>query len=118
MKNKFILIICILILCVIGTVVYFTYDKKDNPTNENTTITPNIPKNNENIANFEDITNLPEAYQKEQAIEDNFLVIVHDKCYNQYLYDEFIKSLNENSDASLKIMMYTIEGDPILTKII
>lgn len=120
MKNKLILITFILILIIVGIIVCFLSNNTEFPTNTNTNtaIIPNIPNNNENVVSFDDITSLPEKYLQEQAIKDNFLVIVHNKYYNKDIYDEFMNDLNKKKDTYLKVMMYTIEGDPIFVKII
>ncbi len=62
-------------------------------------------------------------YSLEKAIENGYVVITNDnKIYNKDKLDRFIKNTEINSknriEDSIKIMQYTVEGDPIVTELI
>lgn len=71
----------------------------------------------ENIEGYVSIDKLPKEYSIHQMIEDNVIVITHDKNYNTNIYDEFIEKLKKKQDAFLRIGSFTIEGDIIITDI-
>ena len=62
-------------------------------------------------------------YSLEKAIENGYFIITNDnKIYNKDKLDRFIKNTGINSknriEDSIKIIQYTIEGDPIITELI
>ncbi|MDO4282271.1 MAG: DUF4362 domain-containing protein [Clostridia bacterium] len=120
MKKKTI-ILAFVILIIIGIIAYILSNNKEILNHHiEEKKTTSIIKNNiaQNKVSFEDITNLPEEYTTEQAVEEHFVVITPKETYHKSLYDDFMLDLNAKKDCSLKIMMYTIEGDPILVKVI
>lgn len=63
-----------------------------------------------------------EEYSEEKAIDEGWIVITNDKkIYNKGNLDRFIKNTNINAENrkedSIKIVQYTIEGDPIITEL-
>lgn len=61
-------------------------------------------------------------YSLEKAVENGYFVITHNKIYNKNKLEQFIKNTEINAknriEDSIKIMQYTVEGDPIITELI
>lgn len=62
-----------------------------------------------------------EDYSLEKAVENGYFVIAHNTIYNKQKLDEFIKNTEINAknriEDSIKIIQYTVEGDPIITEL-
>lgn len=61
-------------------------------------------------------------YSLEKAIEKGYFIITNDnKIYNKNNLDRFVKnteiSAKDRVEDSIKIMQYTVEGDPIITEL-
>ena len=62
------------------------------------------------------LAKLPADYSMEQAIADSVFVNIHgNPSYNQDLVDKFYKDVFSGTEAFLRVMQYTIEGDAIIT---
>lgn len=78
-------------------------------------------KNIENIDNFysleltngKDIRNLPQSYLVDDAIKDG-VYVDSTKTANIEVYHDFINKYNNGEDAYIRIMITTVEGDPII----
>lgn len=110
-KIALIIVGVIVILGLIFAAVYFnklqTQDYKLNETNE------------ENV-NGQILEEIPEEYPLTQAIKDGCLVMGN-RVYNMDSLNEFVENTradnpNRQSDF-LRIVMYTIEGDPVITEL-
>lgn len=90
-------------------VIFSTWGKKYAP-----------PENLPNTENVE-LENLPKEYSLQQAIKDECFVIANNKIYNKNRLDEFIKNTGGNTENrkedTIRIVEYTIEGDPIITEV-
>lgn len=90
-------------------VIFSTWGKKYAP-----------PENLPNTENIE-LENLPKEYSLQQAIKDECFVIANNKIYNKNRLDEFIKNTGGNTENrkedKIRIVEYTIEGDPIITEV-
>lgn len=90
-------------------VIFSTWGKKYAP-----------PENLPNTENIE-LENLPKEYSLQQAIKDECFVIANNKIYNKNRLDEFIKNTGGNTENrkedTIRIVEYTIEGDPIITEV-
>lgn len=65
---------------------------------------------NMNMQSYKNIKELPTNYSKEQAIEDNCLVVnqMEMKTYNKEILDNFISDVNNNKNCNIRI--YQLEG--------
>ncbi|MDR0434776.1 MAG: DUF4362 domain-containing protein [Gracilibacteraceae bacterium] len=61
------------------------------------------------------LTDLPADYSKEQAIKDGVYVIHGAEIHNQRRVDAFYADALAGRAAFMRVMQYTIEGDPIIT---
>jgi hypothetical protein len=62
------------------------------------------------------IEDLPLDYGKDEAIADGIYVNIHgSEIYNQKLVDIFYESVFAGNSAYMRTMVYTVEGDPIIT---
>lgn len=68
----------------------------------------------------DDFTSYPQDYSPEQGVKDGFFVVVHGevKGDSQSLLDRFLKSVENKEPDYLKILQYTIEGDPVFVSLI
>lgn len=89
----------------------------------------NKPKSNNNIIDndknrpadlVEDFYKYPEDYTLDQAISDGMFVEVHGSVYknSHLILENFITKVNNKRDAYVDIVRVTIEGAPILHRII
>ncbi|WP_300384099.1 M56 family metallopeptidase [Clostridium sp.] len=67
-----------------------------------------------------DFTSYPEDYSLEQGVKDGFFVVVHGeiKGDSRILLDKFLKSVEKKEPSYLKILQYTIEGDPVFVALL
>lgn len=100
MKKKILIVLLCLIL-VIGIgfcALYFSSKNKKTeekqPTNEETKI--------ESIINNVNLTDIPEYFKVEDAINQGCFVITWDKIYNKSRLDEFIKNTSINSENRIQ----------------
>lgn len=65
---------------------------------------------NMNMQSYINIKELPSNYSKEQAIEDNCLVVdqIEMKTYNKEILDSFVSNVNNNKNCN--IIIYQLEG--------
>jgi len=63
----------------------------------------------------DDFSAYPKDYTVEQGLKDGFFVILHGEAKggSQSLLYKFIGSIENKKPANLKILQYTIEGDPL-----
>jgi len=62
-----------------------------------------------------ELKKLPRNYQPEKAVEDGCFVILHGKLQSDpKLADDFAAAAKAGQATSLRIVQYTIEGDPII----
>lgn len=66
---------------------------------------------------YTDIKQLPAEYSEDMAIRDGVVVYKFDEILNKELLYRFCDSYLEGKDAMVRIMLYTIEGDPIIQDI-
>jgi len=71
---------------------------------------------NQITKNYKDIRELDKNYNIQEAQKDNCFVIGA-MVHNDYLYNDFMKSYNNNDNAFIRIAQTTVEGDVILTDI-
>jgi hypothetical protein len=65
-----------------------------------------------------ELKKLPQNYQPEQAMEDGCLVILHGKLLSDpQIAAGFIAAARAGKAASLRIVQYTVEGDPIIMQV-
>jgi len=62
----------------------------------------------------------PQDYSPEQGVKDGFFVVVHGevKGGSQSLLNGFMQAVENKEPAYLKILQYTIEGDPLFVELI
>lgn len=67
-----------------------------------------------------DFSSYPQDYSAEQGVKDGFFVAVHGevKGDSQSLLNVFLQSVENKEPAYLKILQYTIEGDPIFVSLL
>lgn len=66
---------------------------------------------------FLPLESLPENYDKEEAEKDGCIINIHGKITNGELFDEFLSNISSEADSFVRIISYTIEGDPIITDV-
>ncbi len=57
---------------------------------------------------------LPKEYPSELAIENGDYVNVHGAIYNEDVLTAFLAKADRGEDATIRIVNYTVEGDPII----
>ena len=68
-------------------------------------------------ADYVDLKELPANYSEDMALRDGVVVERFREVLNaEYLY-QFIEMYSEGKNAMVRVMAYTIEGDPIITDI-
>ena len=62
-----------------------------------------------------ELNKLPQKYESKKAVEDGCFVILHGKLQSDpKLADDFAAAAKAGQAASLRIVQYTVEGDPII----
>lgn len=62
---------------------------------------------------------LPADYSTEDAVDDGCFVIVHGEVRSdRKIADDFISNAKKGTPGALRIVQYTVEGDPIITQVI
>lgn len=62
---------------------------------------------------------IPDEYNPEDAIKDGTFVVVHGEVKSsQDIIDKFISDSQNGKQSSITVVQYTIEGDPIITKVV
>lgn len=62
---------------------------------------------------------IPDEYNPEDAIKDGAFVVVHGQVKSsQDIINKFISDSQNGKQSSITVVQYTIEGDPIITKVI
>ena len=66
---------------------------------------------------FKKLQDLDRDYGKEQAIQDGAVVITYEEIINADRIKTFVENVSDNVTAMLRVVQYTIEGEPIITDI-
>lgn len=126
MKKKIILIIIVLIVITLAGGVYYKINNQENSKNlskENDSQNRNeeISTNNEpkvDSYGYRALSELPQDYSLEQAINDGCVVITYNKIYGKDKLDKFIENTKINSqerkEDKIRIVQFTVEGDLII----
>ena len=126
MKKKIILIIIVLIVITLAGGVYYKINHQGNSKNlskENDSQNRNeeISTNNEpkvDSYGYRSLSELPQDYSLEQAINDGCVVITYNKIYGKDKLDKFIENTGINSknrkEDKIRIVQFTVEGDLII----
>lgn len=126
MKKKIILIIIVLIVITLAGGVYYKINHQENSKNlskENDSQNRNeeISTNNEpkvDSYGYRALSELPQDYSLEQAIDDGCVVITYNKIYGKDKLDKFIENAGKNSqerkEGKIRIVQSTVEGDLII----
>ena len=126
MKKKIILIIIVLIVITLAGGVYYKINNQENSKNlskENDSQNRNeeISTNNEpkvDSYGYRALSELPQDYSLEQAIDDGCVVITYNKIYGKEKLDKFIENTKINSqerkEDKIRIVQFTVEGDLII----
>lgn len=126
MKKKIILIIIVLIVITLAGGVYYKINHQGNSKNlskENYSQNRNeeISTNNEpkvDSYGYRALSELPQDYSLEQAIDDGCVVITYNKIYGKDKLDKFIENTGINSknrkEDKIRIVQFTVEGDLII----
>ena len=64
------------------------------------------------------LTELPKKYPPDEAIANGDYVNVHGQISNEDKLTEFISAVNSKDSAAIRMVQYTVEGDPIISDII
>lgn len=103
MRKKYILILALFFILLVGC--------------NNKTETSEISSKFDKI--IAELSQIPEKYTVEKAVEDGCFVVVHGKVKSDLkIIDEFVSNSENGKSASITVVQYTIEGDPIITKVI
>ncbi len=126
MKKKIILIIIVLIVIALAGGVYYKINHQKNSKNlsrENDSQNRNedVATNNEpkvDSYGYRALSELPQDYSLEQAIDDGCVVITYNKIYGKDKLDKFIENTKINSqerkEDKVRIVQSTVEGDLII----
>ena len=60
---------------------------------------------------------LPKVYPSEMAAENGDYVEVHGSIYNGDVLTNFLEKTDRGEDAFIRIVIYTVEGDPIIKEV-
>lgn len=66
------------------------------------------------VEGWPDSTKLPYEYTSEMAVENGDVVNIHGTIINIEMLDEFILKFNNSEEAYIRVVQYTVEGDPII----
>lgn len=66
------------------------------------------------IEEYIPLQQLPQEYSSEQAIADGYLVSTYQKTYNLNMAGNFKKKVENQEPVQMRVILYTIEGDPII----
>lgn len=74
-----------------------------------------IPK----TTNAEPFANYPDDYSPEQGEKDGMFVVIHGKVFGSSMsaMEQFLAYTEHNEPTDIKILQYTIDGDPIFTSV-
>lgn len=72
----------------------------------------------ESQIDYTDIKQLPAEYSEDMAIRDGVVVNKFDETLNKEMLYLFYDLYSEGKDAMVRVMLYTIEGDPIIQDIL
>lgn len=126
MKKKIILIIIVLIVITLAGGVYYKINHQNN--SKNLSKETNLPNRNEEFETNDEpkvdsygyraLSELPQDYSLEQAINDGCVVITYNKIYGKDKLDKFIENTKINSqerkEDKIRIVQFTVEGDLII----
>lgn len=126
MKKKIILIIIVLIIITLAGGVYYKINHQNN--SKNLSKETNLPNRNEEFETnnepkvdsygYRAVSELPQDYSLEQAIDDGCVVITYNKIYGKDKLDKFIENTEKNSqerkEDKIRIIQSTVEGDLII----
>ena len=126
MKKKIILIIIVLIIITLAGGVYYKINHQNN--SKNLSKETNLPNRNEEFETnnepkvdsygYRALSELPQDYSLEQAIDDGCVVITYNKIYGKDKLDKFIENTGKNSqerkEDKIRIVQFTVEGDLII----
>lgn len=65
-----------------------------------------------------DIRNLPYNYDYKKALADKVYVNNYTGVYNEEIIEKFYESYKNNQECFMRLMKYTIEGDPIIVDVL
>lgn len=126
MKKKIILIIIVLIVITLAGGVYYKINNQENSKNlseknDSQNRNEEISTNNEpkvDSYGYRALSELPQDYSLEQAIDDGCVVITYNKIYGKEKLDKFIENTKINSqerkEDKIRIVQFTVEGDLII----
>lgn len=126
MKKKIILIIIVLIVITLAGGVYYKINNQENSKNlseknDSQNRNEEISTNNEpkvDSYGYRALSELPQDYSLEQAIDDGCVVITYNKIYGKDKLDKFIENTKINSqerkEDKIRIVQFTVEGDLII----
>ena len=127
MKKKW-FIICIIVILLIGLIVGGIFllkdskvDNKENQENKELVINKeslDYVYNQDIVKKYGDIRDIPSDYSKDKAIEDKIYVSTYDEVYNNEIIEKFYESYKNKQECFMRMMRYTIEGDPIITDVL
>lgn len=126
MKKKIILIIIVLIIITLAGGVYYKINHQNN--SKNLSKETNLPNRNEEFETnnepkvdsygYRALSELPQDYSLEQAIDDGCVVITYNKIYGKDKLNKFIENTEKNSqerkEDKIRIVQFTVEGDLII----
>lgn len=69
------------------------------------------------LSSYKDIKSLPEEYSIEDAITDRYFVVMYNGIYNDDLYNNFLKDVENKIQAFIRIVQPTVEGNIMITDI-
>lgn len=65
-----------------------------------------------------ELSSIPTDYSTDDAVKDGCFVVLHGILMSlQSIADDFVAASQVNQEATLMIVQYTIEGDPIITNL-
>lgn len=76
------------------------------------------PATNEGAAFLVELDDLPKTYPPEVAAANGDYVDAHGKISNEDKLTEFLNAVREKKPAAIRMVVYTIEGDPIISDIL
>ena len=88
---------------------------KQNGTRVNNAPKTNIESWQQAEEQYIGLSQLPKDYPPDLAKENGDYVDIHGDIFNEEAMTEFLKDVDNNKNAYIRTVAYTIEGDPIIT---
>lgn len=117
MSKKFKIIFIIIGVVIISIITYLVVTKIIQ-NNDNENIRENEQHKIENSKKYEKLENIPLDYNFSKMVEDKCYIVTNSNAiYHIETLDNFLKNVENDIPDEIRIVQYTIEGQPIITNL-